>query len=68
MKCEANGSTITGYWDGANHVSGTNTDITGGVRGGIYAFGNDPVFFEFETADLAAAAGSPWYYYAQQAG
>jgi hypothetical protein len=69
VKGESDGSTIKTYYDAAEKVSVTDTDITGHTRCGIYGYrvgGGTPTVDDFEAADLAVAAGNPWYAYAQQ--
>lgn len=46
-------------------ITQTDMSVSGYVRGGMTAWVADWSFDDFEEADLAAAAGSPWYYYAQ---
>lgn len=61
LKCEANGSSITGYRNGSANISTlTDTSITSGVRGGVSAIGSSAnyQFDDFEMADLGGAASA----------
>ena len=60
LKCQADGSTITGHRNGTLDITATDTNITANVRGGV--FGRDAttqLFDSFEAADLAAG-GATW--------
>jgi len=60
MKCECNGSTITGYRNGGVDVAATtDTTYSSGLRGGVGTFSASDNFFDsFEMADLGGAAAA----------
>ena len=55
IKCEINGTTLTGYVNGANVVSTTDSSISSNTRAGIRNGRHD----NFAAADLGAAAARP---------
>jgi len=56
-KVQADGSTIKGFYAGAEALSVTDTAITGNLHCGINAFGSGATLDDFEAADLAAGGG-----------
>lgn len=59
MKCEINGSTLKGYWNGSEILSVTDSGITGNTRTGIRGQSGSGVKVDidvFEAADLGAPA------------
>lgn len=69
LKITADGSSITLYNDGVAVVGPTtDTAISTGLRAGvaITRYTTTVYMDNFEAGDLAAAAGKPWYAYAQQ--
>ena len=56
-RTEANGSTITGFFDSTDDGNVTDTAITGNVRAGLAIRSNGDSGDDFEAADLAAAVG-----------
>lgn len=71
VKLECNGSAIKSYIDTTVYNSVTDTAITTGTRGGMFAYNSltDTTSVRADVwslSDLAAATGNPWHYYAQQ--
>lgn len=66
LKCECDGSTISGYFNGsAVTVVSPDTSITGGTRGGVSAGGGTSgaiTYDSFTVADLAAGGTANAYY------
>lgn len=59
IKCEANGSTITGYYGGSSDLSVTDTSLSSGLRTGA-ACNRDPgnvSIDDFQGADIGGGAG-----------
>lgn len=67
-KVQADGSTQTSYVDDVEKTSQTDSAIIDNTRGGLRFVSPDAAtrVDNFVCADLAAAVGNPWYYYAQQ--
>lgn len=56
IRLEVSGTTLTGYWDGVQIVSATDSNITTGTRGGLASYNSNSVlrFDNFVTGSLAA--------------
>ena len=68
VRVTADGSTISFSVNGVTVHSITDTSITGNLRTGIVthnAITSESTCDNFSAADLLAATGNPWYYYAQ---
>lgn len=55
MRFEADGTSLIGYWNDAEHVSTTDSSLTTQVRTGIRGYGNDNYMDDFEADVLGGA-------------